>query len=103
VIVSTRMMLSRRRLFLVVALLCVLVGAFAGLHAGGHDDAVSVCGLAGLGCAVAVAIVLLPRIAGLDRSLRTAMRWFARFEAPSRNSVALPAALGLAALCRLRV
>lgn len=102
-IVSTRTVLSRRRLFLVVALLCVLVGAFAGLHAGGHDDAVSVCGLAGLGCAVAVAVVLLPRIAGPDRSPRSAMRQFARFDGPSRHGVALPAALGLAALCRLRV
>jgi hypothetical protein len=101
--VSTRMVLSHRRLFLVVALLCVLMGASAGLHAGGHDDAVSVCGLAGLGCAVAIASVLLPRIAGLDRSPRTVVRWFARFDGPSRNGVVLPAALDLAALCRLRV
>lgn len=102
-IVSTRMMLSRRRLFLVVALLCVLVGAFAGLHVGGHDDAVGVCGLAGLGCAIAVAIALLPRIPARDRPRRTAVRSFAPADAPSRNGVALPAALGLAALCRLRV
>jgi hypothetical protein len=97
------MMLSRRRLCLVMALLCALVGAFAGLHAGGHDDAVTVCGLAGLGCAVAAALVLLPRIAGLDRSPRSAVRRYARLDGPSLDDGAFPAALGLAALCRLRV
>jgi hypothetical protein len=103
VILSTRTMLSRRRVFLVVALLCVLVGAFAGLHAGGHDDAVGVCGLAGLGCAIAVAIALVPRIAGRDRPRRTSSRSFARVDGPSGNGVVLPAGPGLAALCRLRV
>jgi hypothetical protein len=103
VILSTRMMLSRRRLFLVVALLCVLLGGFAGLHGGGHDDAAGVCGVAGLGCAIAVAIALLPRIAGRNHSPRMAVRSFAPVDGPSRDGVALPSALGLAALCRLRV
>jgi hypothetical protein len=103
VILSTRTVLSRRRLFLVVALLCVLVGAFAGLHAGGHDDSATVCGLAGLGCAIAAAIALSPRIAGIVRGPRAAMRSFASCDDPSRNGVVLPTALGLAALCRLRV
>jgi hypothetical protein len=98
-------MLSRRRLFLVVALLCLLVGAFAGLHAGGHDHPVSDCGLAGLGCAVAVAVALalLPRIGRLDLSPRVTTRSFASGDGPSRNSVAPPVAPGLAVLCRLRV
>ena len=97
-------MLSRRRMFLVLALLCLLVGGFAALHADGHDGSASVCCLAGLGCAVAVAMVLVPRGPRLERSLRRrALRSFARLDAPSRGGVALPVALGLAALCRLRV
>jgi hypothetical protein len=103
VILSTRMLLSRRRLFLVVALLCVLVGAFAGLLASGHEGSVGVCGVAGLGCAVAIAIALLPRLRGWQRSPRKAVRAFARFDHPSPHGAARPAALGLAALCCFRV
>ena len=96
-------MLSRRRLLLVVALLCVLVGAFAGLHAGGHDVSASVCGLAGLGCAIAAAVALLSGIAGLTGRLRGVFCSFPSRERPSRGGVVFPAALGLAVLCRLRV
>ena len=97
------MVLSRRRWLFLVALLCVLVGAFAGLHAGGHGDSASVCGLAGLGCAVAVALVLLPCVAGPRRELRPVRRVFAPFDDPSRSGKSLPTSLDLAALCRLRV
>ena len=102
-ILSTRMLLSRRRLVFVVALLCLVVGAFAGLHAGGHHDSADVCGLAWLGCAVVVALALLPCFAGPRRELRTVCGVFAPFDDPSRAGKALPTALGLAALCRLRV
>ena len=97
-------MLSRRRLFLVLALLCLLVGGFAALHADGHDGSASVCCLVGLGCAIAAAILLLPLRPRLEwSSQRRVLRSFARLDAPSRGDVAAPAALGLAALCRLRV
>ena len=102
-ILSTRMMLSRRRLFLVVALLCVLVAAFAGLHAADHHESADLCGLAGLGCAIAVALVLFPRLEGPVLVRRAARRPFAPVDDPSRTGKALPTSLGLAALCRLRV
>jgi hypothetical protein len=97
------MLLARRRLFLVVALLCLLVGAFAGLHAGDHDHAISECGLAGLGCAVAVALALLPRVGRPDLSPRVTVRSIASCDDPSRSRVAPRVAPGLAVLCRLRV
>lgn len=96
-------MLSRRRVFLVVALLCVLVGAFAGLHAGGHEDSASACGLAGLGCALAVAIALSPLTLGLVREGCPAKLSLASADGRSREGVVLPASLGLAELCCLRV
>jgi hypothetical protein len=102
VILSTRTTLSRRRLLLVVLLACLLMGAIAGLHADGHDHSVSACCLSGLVCAVAVAIVLLPRITR-RRAAPRVMRSFARYEDPSRRRRMLPSALGLAALCCLRV
>ena len=97
------MILSRRRLLLVVLLACLVMGALAGLHADGHDHSVAACCLSGLACAVAVAIVLLPRIGGKRRAAQRVTRSFARYEDPSRHRVVLPSALGLAALCRLRV
>ncbi len=97
--------MSRRRLFLVLALLCLLVGGFAALHADAHDSSAGVCCLVGLGCAIAVASVLIVRgrqLAGSPR--RRVVRSFARLDVPPRGGgVALPAALGLAALCRMRV
>ena len=87
-----------------LALLCLLVGGFAAMHADGHDGSTTACCLAGLGCAIAVAMVILARGAPLSRSSwRRILRSFGRLDTPSRGGVALPAALGLAALCRLRV
>jgi hypothetical protein len=104
VILSTRNALSRRRLFLLVVLLCVLVAAFAGLHAADHHEAADLCGLAGLGCAVAAALVLLPRIAGAVQMQGAVTR--RRTAAPddrSRIGRPLPGSPDLAVLCRLRV
>jgi hypothetical protein len=97
-------MLSRRRLFLLLALLCLLMGGFAAMHADSHDSSASACCLAGLGCAIAVAVVLLARGPGQVRSSRRRLlRSFARLDAPPRGGVVHPAAPGLAALCRLLV
>jgi hypothetical protein len=97
------MVLSRRRLLLVVLCACLLVGAFAGLHADGHDHAVDACCLGGLVCAVAVAVVLLARIVAPRRAAHRVLQAFARYEDPSRHRTVVPSALCLAALCRLRV
>ena len=96
-------MLARRRLFLVVALLCVLVGAFAGLHAADHHESADLCDLAGIGCAIAAALVLLPRVKGPALVRHTARQRFVTRDEPSRTGRTLPTSLGLAALCRLRV
>jgi hypothetical protein len=101
--VSTRMMLSRRRLLLVVALLCVLMGAFGGLHAAEHHAPGDLCAVAGLGCAIAAALVLLPLVEGPARVGGTARRCLEAADDPSRSGEAVPTSLRLAALCRLRV
>jgi hypothetical protein len=103
VILATRTTLSRRRCLLVILLACLLMGAIGGLHADGHDHSVSACCLSGLACAIAVAIVLLPRVGGPRHTTRRITRSFAPHDYPSRSRVVLPSTLGLAGLCRLRV
>ena len=104
-ILATREQLSRRRLLLVIALLCVMLGAFVGLHAGADGATVTgVCMLGGLACALAVVILLSPRIRRLAdatafRSPRTRRR-----RRPSRGSRETPPpALELSVLCSLRI
>lgn len=96
-------MLAQRRLLLVGAILCMLVAAAASMDAGGHGDAGDVCGLAGLACALVVALTAPLRIRAVATRLGIAVRSFARNYAPRRSVSARPSALGLAELCCLRV
>ena len=96
-------MLSQRRLFLVGAILCLLIAAVAGMHVGGHDDAANVCGLAGLACALVVALVAPLRIRAAVVRLCAPVRRSTRTYAATRDVSARPSALGLAELCCLRV
>ena len=101
-ITTTRAILSRRRLLFVLLLLCLLVAAFASLHADGDDDASSVCALAGIGCALVAAIAVAVRISALLGRRGPILRSLRFLQARQRGSGPRHA-LGLAALCRLRI
>lgn len=101
-ITTTRAIVSRRRLLFVLLLLCLLMAAFAGLHADGDDDASSVCALTGIGCALVAAIAVAVRISALFSRRGAILRSLRSLQARQRGSGPRHA-LGLAALCRMRI
>lgn len=103
-ILFTRRALSQRRLFVVVVLLCLIVGAVAAMHVGGHDDAGGLCSLVGLGCAALVISLVAPLlIRAVTVRLCAAVSWSLRSHGLRSKASDRPSAFGLAQLCCLRV